>query len=142
MPSLWNPNDAGRDSIPSNYNVPDASRNPERIERPAGVGKEDSERRPETKEIASEAESLVLNMMSFAIITAGKGGTYVLSRSFLRKLVSKIAQMLKVTNSSTNLTRRAIFDCVWDYFGRVEDLDILDRVSEITSVIESVIDED
>ena len=142
MPSLWNPDDSGRDTVSPNNNVPDVARNTQRIVGSPGLGKEDSERRFETKEVAGEAECLVLEMIENDIIAAGKTGTYTLSYPFLKRLVSKIARMLKATNSSMNLRRRAIFDCVWDNFGRLEDLDILDRVSEITSILESMIDED
>ncbi len=50
--------------------------------------------------------------------------------------------MQKAGCSFANLRHMALFDCVWTFFDRMNDLDVIDRVSEIMSILEWMIDED
>jgi hypothetical protein len=102
----------------------------------------DDKRRSIQAEINRQAEAVILEMIEKEIVAIGARGIYAPSYAFLKNLVTTIARMQKAGCSFANLRHRALFDCVWSYFSRSNDGETIDRVSEIVTLLEWMIDEE
>lgn len=141
-------NNLGGDSQSQGYYIPDA-RNHNRI----NEGKiADGHRGRKSKAGITQAyqiEPHEAEYLMFEILSRGMvdkeivNRTYQISYDFCRRLINAILAMAK-SNGSKNLhtlMRSAIFDCVWQYYGRSKRMEITKRVDKITQLIERLIED-
>ena len=148
MPRSSDSNNLGRDSQSQDYIIPDArdhnSRNEGKISHGRRSRKGEAGIAKAYQIEPREAEYLMFEMLSKGMVDKEIiNRTHQISYDFCRRLINAIFSMAESTRTKNpqTLLHSALFDCVWQYYGRSERTEFTTRAGKITQLIEKLIED-